>query len=303
MNEHFTDVAQFRELNKLLRLDSHKDEIKDLDLFGARRRLGNDEFSVIVQGGADFRFTASTHRLLVALLEELGKHSRQEIRLTVDTFMERCGLLNRSETRKQLKIDLQSLIALRVDLTTKNGELLRECVIFECAELRSNGLIYARLSEEALGRWKETLGLMQLPRLYFTLNRKQYQAAPAILYYIALMRHISNKSGRHKDVLRIESLLSVTTLPSVEEVRRTKNGGIKERIVDRFFRELHALDSELKFQFQRNGKSISEKAVRNLRFEDLLDVCVCIEWVHEDQLRGNGKPVAARFHPTNAQAG
>lgn len=286
MNEYFTDVAQFRELNRLLRLDSHKDEIKDLDIFGARRRLGNDEFSVIAACQGEFRFTASTHRLLVVLMEELGKHSRQEIRLTVDTFMERCGLANRSETRKQLKIDLQSLTALRMDLSNKKGELLRECTIFVCAELRSNGLIYARLSEEALLRWKETLGLMKLPRLYFTLNRKQYQAAPAMLYYIALMRHISNKSGRHKDTLRIESLLAVTTLPTVEEVRQTKNGSIKERIVDRFFRELHALDSELKFHFQRNGKSISEKAVRKLRFEDLLDVCVCIEWVHEDQLGG-----------------
>ena len=286
MNEYFTDVAQFRELNRLLRLDSHKDEIKDLDIFGARKRLGNDEFSVIAACHGEFRFTASTHRLLVVLMEELGKHSRQEIKLTVDTFMERCGLANRSETRKQLKIDLQSLIALRMNLTTKKGELLRECTIFECAELRSNGLIYARLSEEALLRWKETLGLMKLPRLYFTLNRKQYQAAPAMLYYIALMRHISNKSGRHKDTLRIESLLAVTSLPTVEEVRQTKNGSIKERIVDRFFRELHALDSELKFHFQRNGKSISEKAVRKLRFEDLLDVCVCIEWVHEDQLGG-----------------
>ena len=291
MNEYFTEVAQFRELNRLLRLDSHKDEIKDLDLFGARRRLGNDEFSVIVEGELGFRFTASTHRLLVALMEELGKHSRQEIRLTVDTFMERCDLQNRSETRKQLKIDLQSLQALRLDLTTKKGELLRECPIFECAELRSNGLIYARLSMEALSRWKETLGLMQLPRLYFTLDRKRFQAAPAMLYYIALMRHISNKSGRHKDTLRIESLLAVTTLPTVEEVRQTRNGGIKERIVDRFFRELHALDSELKFHFQRNSKPISEKAVRSLRFEDLLDVCICMEWVHEDQLRSNGKTV------------
>lgn len=291
MNEHFTEVAQFRELNRLLRMDSHKDEIKDLDLFGARRRLGNDEFSVIVEGESGFRFTASTHRLLVALMEELGKHSRQEIRLTVDTFMERCGLQNRSETRKQLKIDLQSLQALRLDLTTKKGELLRECPIFECAELRSNGLIYARLSLEALCRWKETLGLMQLPRLYFTLDRKRFQAAPAMLYYIALMRHISNKSGRHKDTLRIESLLAVTILPTVEEVRQTKNGGIKERIVDRFFRELHALDSELKFHFQRNCKAISEKSVRSLRFEDLLDVCICMEWVHEDQFRSNGKTV------------
>lgn len=291
MNEHFTEVAQFRELNRLLRLDSHKDEIKDLDLFGARRRLGNDEFFVIVEEETGFRFTASTHRLLVALMEELGKHSRQEIRLTVDTFMERCELQNRSETRKQLKIDLQSLQALRLDLTTKKGELLRECTIFECAELRSNGLIYARLSVEALSRWKETLGLMQLPRLYFTLDRKRFQAAPAMLYYIALMRHISNKSGRHKDTLRIESLLAVTTLPTVEEVRQTRNGGIKERIVDRFFRELHALDSELKFHFQRNGKAISEKSVRSLRFEDLLDVCICMEWAHEDQFGSNGKTV------------
>jgi hypothetical protein len=132
---------------------------------------------------------------------------------------------------------------------------------------------------------------MQLPRLYFTLDRKRYQAAPALLYYISLMRHISNKSGLHKDVLRIESLLAVTVLPTVEQVRDTRNGSIRERIVDRFFRELHALDSELKFKYTRNGKPISEASVKRLRYEDFIDICVHVTWLHEEQFRSNGKTV------------
>ncbi len=113
-----------------------------------------------------------------------------------------------------------------------------------------------------------------------------------MLYYISLMRHISNKSGLHKDVLRIESLLAVTILPTVEQVRDTRNGGIRERIVERFFRELHALDSEMKFRYTRNGKAISETAVKRLRYEDFIDVCVHVTWLHEDRFRVNGETVA-----------
>lgn len=238
----------------------------------------------------DFQFVGSTQRLLVALLEEIGKHSRQEVKITVDSFMQRCNLSNRCEARKQLKIDLQCLAAIRFNLETKKKQVIRDCRLFEAAELRTNGIIHVKFSDNVIGEWKDTLGLMQLPCLYYQLNRRKYQAAPALLYYISLMRHISNKTNLHKDVLRIESLLAVTVLPTVEVVRQTKNGSIRERIIDRFFRELHALDSELKFRYTRNGKPISEAAVKRLRYEDFIDVCVHFQWVHENQFRATVKP-------------
>lgn len=291
---YFTDVAQIKTINELLRVDTRRDCVEDTDLVGLQQKVICGDFSIAIEMPADtecdFRFVGSTQRLLVVLLEEIGKHSRQEVKITVDSFIQRCNLSNRCEARKQLKIDLQCLAAIRFNLETKKKQVIRDCRLLENAELRMNGIIYAKFSNEVITEWKDTLGLMQLPCLYFQLNRRKYQAAPTLLYYISLMRHISNKTILHKDILRIESLLAVTVLPTVEEVRQTKNGCIRERIVDRFFRELHALDSELKFKYTRNGKPISEAAVKKLRYEDFIDVCVHFQWVHETQFRVTMKP-------------
>ena len=184
-----------------------------------------------------------------------------------------------------MKVDLLSLSAIRFDLQTKKKQIIRNCALCEIAELRSNGIIYVKFSQEVLSEWKANLGLMQIPHLYYRLNRNCYYLAPALLYYISLMRHL------HRDAVRIESLLAATILPSVDEVRETKNGGIRQRIISRFFRELHALDTELKFKYTRYGKPISEAAVKKLCYEDLIDICVHFQWLHENQLRGYGEKV------------
>ena len=286
---YFTDIAQIKTINDLLRIDTHRNRIENIDLVGMRQKVTCGDFAIEVEMSADaeeeFRFVASTQRLLVVLLEELGRHSRQEVRITVDSFMQRCDLNNRGFLRSQLKIDLQALASIRFDLKTKKEQIIRNCRLCDVAELRSNGIIYVKFSKEVISEWKDRLGLMQIPYLYFRLNRKNFQAAPALLYYISFMRHL------HRDTLRIESLLSVTVLPTIDEVRETKNGGIRQRIVNRFFRELHALDTELKFKFTRYGKPISEASVKKLRYEDFIDVCVHIQWLHENQLRGHSKAV------------
>lgn len=288
---YFTDIAQIKVINDLLRIDTRRDLIENMDFVGLRQKVACESFGIEIEMPVDteleFRFVSSTQRLLVVLLEELGKHSKQEVRITVDSFMQRCALVNRCSIRQQLKIDLQSLAAIRFDMTTKDKKLICGCKLCEVAELKTNGTIYVKFSEEVVTEWKNNLGLMQLPYLYFQLNRNHYQLAPSLLYYISFMRHL----GRNE--LRIESLLAVTVLPSVEAVRETKNGGIRQRIVNRFFRELHALDAELAFNFTRYGKPISESAVKKLRYEDLIDILVHFDWVHKEQLRPHGKSVAA----------
>ena len=288
---YFTDIAQIRVINDLLRIDTRRDRIENIDSVGLHQKVACESFGIEIEMPVDseleFRFVSSTQRLLVVLLEELGKHSKQEVRITVDSFMQRCALVNRGSIRQQLKIDLQSLAAIRFDMVTKDKKLIRSCKLCEVAELKTNGIIYVKFSEEVVTEWKNNLGLMQLPYLYFQLNRNHYQLAPSLLYYISFMRHL----GRND--LRIESLLAVTVLPAVDDVRATKNGGIRQRIINRFFRELHALDAELKFKFTRYGKPISEAAVKKLRYEDLIDILVRFEWIHQNQLRPHGKSVTA----------
>ena len=193
---YFADVAQFKELNEILRFDTRRDEVTDLDLLGQMKLMQNDRFQMTIVteelDDVEFRFVPSTHRLLMIILEELCKHNRQELKISVDSYLDRCGLANKGELRKQLKIDLQCLKAIRFDIAVRKGKKIKDCYLCDIAELGPKGLIYVRLSEEVVTTWKKHLGFLQLPRLYFTLNRRQHRDAPMLLYYISLMRHISN---------------------------------------------------------------------------------------------------------------
>ncbi len=160
----FMDVAQFKVLNDILKMDTRRDVVMDADIFGSRKTIKHDDFTIKAEMpkncSFDFRFVASTQRLLMAIQEELAKHGRQEIRFTVDSYMQRCGLANRGETRKQLKMDLQCLAAIRFDLTTKKGAVIKDCCLCEIAELCTNGSIYVKLSDTVIAHWKDNLGLM-----------------------------------------------------------------------------------------------------------------------------------------------
>ena len=226
-----------------------------------------------------FQWIPSTRRLFALIREDYYRNHSPEIRIPVSSYAELCQRKSIKEFRSQLRKDLDALLQLRLPLESATYSPL-----FLKAELQG-GYIVVKFSAAFEKNLRTKKGAIQLPYLYFEISDKRFHHASDMLYYISLMRFLNNKKENVRDHISIGKLLEITALPSLEEVQQTKNGSIRERIVQPFFSNLHALDSELSFVLVHNGFPISEAEALKLDFYEFKKVCIHFSWVHESELR------------------
>ena len=140
-----------------------------------------------------------------------------------------------------------------------------------------HGRVYAVLNQGFVDEMAKQ-DYFLLPMEYFRLNRQKYNHAPALLYYMVMLKYL-NKNKTNKDRISIRSLLAYGKFPTIEEVRATRNNSIKGRIVEPFFRNLNALSSVARFKFHdERGNKLTQEEVQQLQYDDMLRVIIHIEW-------------------------
>lgn len=276
---HFLDIPQNEIINKLYELDSRRSRSVDVNPYSCKLRSEKSDFVLDVTDASTFQWVPSTRRLLVLLREDYYRNHSSEVRIPVSSYVDLCQRKSMKEFRSQLKKDLDALLQLRLPLESATYSPL-----FLKAGLQG-GYIVVKFSAAFEKSLRSKKGAIQLPYLYFEISDKQFRHASDLLYYISLMRFLNNKKPNVRDHISIGKLLEVTALPSLEEVQQTKNGSIRERIVQPFFNNLHALDSELSFVLVHNGFQISEEEAQKLDFYEFKKVCIHFSWVHESELR------------------
>lgn len=276
---HFLDIPQNEIINKLYELDSRRIRSVDANPYSCKLRSEKSDFVLSVTDASTFQWVPSTRRLLVLLREDYYRNHSPEVRIPVSSYVDLCQRKSMKELRSQLKKDLEALLQIKLPLesTTYSPLLLKAGL--------QGGYIEVVLSSSFVKVLNKKKGAIQLPYLYFEISDKQFRHASDLLYYISLMRFLNNKKPNVRDHISIGKLLEVTALPSLEEVQQTKNGSIRERIVQPFFNNLHALDSELSFVLVHNGFQISEDEAQKLDFYEFKKVCIHFSWVHESELR------------------
>ena len=276
---HFLDIPQNEIINKLYELDSRRTRSMDMNPYSCKLRSEKSDFVLNVTDASTFQWVPSTRRLLVLLREDYYRNHSPEVRIPVSSYVDLCQRKSMKEFRSQLKKDLEALLQIKLPLesTTYSPLLLKAGL--------QGGYIVVVLSSSFVKVLNKKKGVIQLPYLYFEISDKQFRHASDLLYYITLMRFLNNKKENVRDHISIGKLLEVTALPSLEEVQQTKNGSIRERIVQPFFNNLHALDSELSFVLVHNGFQISEDEAQKLDFYEFKKICIHFSWVHESELR------------------
>mgnify|MGYP004514648625 FL=1 len=276
---HFLDIPQNEIINKLYELDSRRTRSVDMNPYSCKLRSEKSDFVLSVTDASTFQWVPSTRRLFALIREDYYRNHSPEIRIPVSSYAELCQRKSIKEFRSQLRKDLEALLQIKLPLesTTYSPLLLKAGL--------QGGYIVVVLSSSFVKVLNKRKGAIQLPYLYFEISDKQFRHASDLLYYITLMRFLNNKKENVRDHISIGKLLEVTALPSLEEVQQTKNGSIRERIVQPFFNNLHALDSELSFVLVHNGFQISEGEAQKLDFYEFKKVCIHFSWVHESELR------------------
>ena len=118
-----------------------------------------------------------------------------------------------------------------------------------------------------------------MPLAYFNINARENPIAIDFLYYLSMIRFVGNKSKKHENTVSIKSLLMVSLIPTHEEVRRTGNRSIKERIYKRFLGAMHAVSTVVKPSYCLDGCVVTEKDLTNLSYHEFLKVNVHFEWI------------------------
>ena len=117
-----------------------------------------------------------------------------------------------------------------------------------------------------------------LPIDYFTLDRQKYNYAPALLYYMVMLKYFNEKKT-NRNRISIRSLLTYGKFPTIDAVRAIRNNSIKGRIVEPFFRNLNALAGVARFKFyDERGNKLTQQEVQALPYDDMLRVIIHIEW-------------------------
>ena len=218
----------------------------------------------------DFAFTGTTHRLLTYIRELYTLRVSENIDFSVKDYMVRCGLKDRKQARKQLERDLFALLS--VVYTSQRGR----AAILDSYEMH-HGRVYAVLSQGFLDEMAKQ-DYFLLPMEYFSLDRQRYNYAPALLYYMVMLKYYNSKKS-NKNRISIRSLLAYGKFPTIDEVRATSNNSIRGRIVEPFFRNLNALSGVARFHFYDERKNkLTQQEVQALPYDDMLRVIIHIEW-------------------------
>lgn len=218
----------------------------------------------------DFAFTGTTHRLLTYIRELYTLRMTENIDFSVKDYMARCRLKDRKQARKQLERDLFALLA--VVYTSHRGR----AAILDGYEMH-HGRVYLVLNQGFIDEMAKQ-DYFLLPMEYYSLDRQRYNYAPALLYYMVMLKYFNEKKT-NRNRISIRSLLAYGKFPSIQAVRATSNNSIKGRIVEPFFRNLNALSGVARFKFyDERGNKLTQQEVQALPYDDMLRVIIHIEW-------------------------
>lgn len=218
----------------------------------------------------DFAFTGTTHRLLTYIRELYTLRVTEKLDFSVKDYMVRCGLKDVTQARRQLERDLFALLS--VIYSSQRGR----AAILDSYEMH-HGRVYAVLNQGFINEM-EKQNYFLLPMEYYRLDRKRYNYAPALLYYMVMLKYFNEKKTNRNRV-SIRSLLAYGKFPSIQAVRATSNNSIRGRIVEPFFRNLNALSSVARFKFYDEHKhTLTQQEVQSLPYDDMLRVIIHIEW-------------------------
>ena len=211
-------------------------------------------------------FRTSTYQLLDALtvaLTESGANSK-EVTLPLKEFMEKRGLVNERETRKQVKDDLETLFNARISFKESRGKG-REA---DYEDVRIIGRKGIRNSIITVAFWDDFYNIlvgypvMPYPVQLFRLNSKRNPNSFYLLRKITELKNL-NAGKKNEDIISVPTLLkSSPYFPTYEEVMATDRH-INQRIIEPFERDMNALNDTLTWHYcHANDTPLTEEELK-----------------------------------------
>ena len=228
-------------------------------------------------------FRTSTHQLLDALVLELTKDGAKSpfVSIPLSEYMEKRGIKDAKEARKQVNNDLQELF----DATFSFQEKRKNAAAKDYHDIRiidSKGIKKGIINISFGSVFYEILKgypLMPYPAQLWRLDNKKNPNSYYLLRRIYEHRNM-NDGKKNADTIAVKTLLEAAPLlPTYEEVK-SSDRHFKTRIIDKFERDLDALSDTLTWHYcHRNNTPVSDQELATMNYELFESLLVNIQWV------------------------
>lgn len=227
-------------------------------------------------------FRTSTHQLLDALVLELTQKGAKVpiVSISLEQYMKQRGLKDQKEARKQVKADLQELFDAKFSFQEKrkNGaQDYHDIRIIDSQGIRK-GIITVSFGTAFYSILLQ-YPLMPYPAQLWRLNNNNNPNSYYLLRRIAEHRNM-NDGKKNADIIAVKTLLAAAPfLPTYEEVKNSDRM-FRRRIIERFERDLDALEDSLTWHYcHSNNTPLTDAELETMDYELFESLNINVQWI------------------------
>lgn len=233
------------------------------------------------------KMRTSTHKFLDALVSkavEAGMSSSFVV-MTLEEYMDMCGLKDRKEARAQVRRDMDALYALSVSFSDgeHDDNSFMDLRICEAKGISKRGVITYRFSQTFFELLSKS-PVMPYPRQLWRINPNNN---PNSFYFLRrISEHKRMNVGRKgADVIGVNTLLEASPfIPAPSEVT---NRHYTNRIKRPFVRDMDELDETLEWNFyDKKGQPVTKTDAIAMDYSEFAMLNVRVKWLEYPDMAG-----------------
>lgn len=279
----FSTIRQGTATNTLTKIKPNEKRNMEIDPITGAATITQGDTSITIPNFTKLAgFKTSTYQLLDALtvvLTETGAKS-PAVALSLEEYMEKRGLKDKKEARKQAIDDLETLFNAKISFKEKRGkgqeQNFRDIRIIDSKGIK-NGIINVSFGTAF---YNILLGypVMPYPAQLWTLNSNKNPNSFYLLRKIAEHKNM-NVGKKNEDIIAVKTLLAIApNLPSYEEVMATDRA-INRRIIEAFERDMDALEDTLTWTYcHSNNTPLTDEELATLNYETFITLLINTDW-------------------------
>lgn len=280
----FSTIRQGTATNALTKVNSILGRNTVIDQFTGAATVTEGDFTITFPhfesiGG----LKTSTHRLLdviTVVLTESGAKS-PTVSLSLTEYMEKCGLKDRKEARKQAEEDLETLFDARISYKEKNraGQPggFADARICEAKGISRDGIISFKFSDTLYQTLLRSC-TMPYPQQLWRLNSKRNPNSYYFLRKIAEQKNM-NVGKASEDIIAVKTLLAASPAMPTHRSVAAKDRHFSRSIIEPFERDMNALEDTLVWEYcHSKGAPLTDEELQNFNYELFKTLLLKITW-------------------------
>lgn len=279
----FSTIRQGTATNALTKIKPSTKRNTIIDTITGTATITQGNLSITVPDFTELTgFKTSAYQLLDALTVALTESGAKSpvVALPLEEYMEKRGLKDKKEARKQVTDDLETLFNATISFKEKRKkgqeQDFHDIRIIDSKGIRK-GIITVTFGTAF---YNILLGypIMPYPAQLWELNSKRNPNSFYLLRKIAEHKNM-NVGKKNEDIIAVKTLLAAAPyLPSYEEVMNTDRA-ISRRIIEPFERDMDALEDTLTWTYcHSNNTPLTDEELSSMSYDTFISLLIKTDW-------------------------